>query len=105
MTNKATNRLINIQLIRISGGLSNNLYLCQMIADLTQLTLIRANDVEASALGAIWCLAEHTEKIKPTEWLSHLDNVSFIAKEHQTLINRFEQWQNIMTKLTHSRHM
>jgi len=79
--------------IRVSGGLSKNSFLCQLLADVSQLDVIRNEQVEASILGSVWWLAK-----QPEQWMNHLSNDVFKAKRNEKLKARYQLWKSEMNK-------
>ncbi|KGJ95681.1 FGGY family carbohydrate kinase [Thalassotalea sp. ND16A] len=79
----------------ITGGLAKHDDLCQLIADLSGLNILRKQQVEASALGAVWSLAG-----QPVDWLTELSTQQFIAHKNSALLHRFKLWTTAMDDLT-----
>jgi len=79
--------------IQVSGGLSKNSFLCQLLADVSQLNIVRNEQVEASILGSVWWLAK-----QPEQWLIHLSNDVFKAKCNEKLEARYQLWKSEMAK-------
>ncbi|WP_111977458.1 FGGY family carbohydrate kinase [Algibacillus agarilyticus] len=92
----------NLTQILISGGMANRDDICQMLADLTQISIIRKPQIEASALGAIWLLKnQYTNR---NEWLfenssSGHKKVKFDPIANPQLTQRFHLWQQAMNKI------
>ncbi|MDX1344309.1 MAG: FGGY family carbohydrate kinase [Sedimenticolaceae bacterium] len=80
-----------IRHIRISGGLSNQDLLCQKLANLSGLHVIRTNQPEATARGIAWLAAE-----KPASWIlgkeerfcPHEDNL--LQRRYRAFTHRLE---------------
>lgn len=90
--------------IQISGGLANNLSICQLLADVTGLIVKKKQDVEATSLGAAFYLAG-----QPKNWLMALTTKTFTPQQSQqtnvysarkAVIKRYQMWQNHIEKLT-----
>ncbi len=76
--------------IKISGGLSILDGVCQKLSDLTQMTVTRAIDKEATLLGLFQLLSNFQVSI------SQYDDDSFKPMDNQALVNRFKKWQKEM---------
>jgi len=80
--------------LTLSGGMSNNTALCQMLADLAGYKVKCPNEVEASVLGSIWWLANCPEK-----WLPELKYQHYLPQENKRLKKRYQVWKVEMDKL------
>jgi glycerol kinase len=78
----------------VSGGMSNNMALCQMLADLSGYKVKAPNEVEASVLGSIWWLADC-----PKNWLPELAYKYYLPRENAELKSRYVMWSVEMDKL------
>ncbi len=85
----------DITTLIITGGSAKNDDLCQLIADLSGLKVLRKQQIEASALGAVWSLAG-----QPVDWLAELSSQPFIARKNSALSQRFRLWTAVMEDLT-----
>ena len=83
-----------LESIILSGGMSNNAVLCQMLADLSGYQVKCPSEVEASALGSIWWLAN-----RPKKWLPELKYQFYLPQENSHLKNRYQLWKAEMDKL------
>ncbi len=83
-------RIKSNSVIKISGGLSILDGVCQKLSDLTQMTVTRATDKEATLLGLLQLLTDFRANI------SKCDNDSFRATDNPALVNRFVEWQKEM---------
>jgi len=79
--------------ICVSGGLSQHDGICQRLADLSGLTVVRCEDAEASARGAAFWLAGC-----PVHWAAGLQREQFKPKQNAPLRKRYEQWQGVMQR-------
>lgn len=86
----------------VSGGLSNDGNLCQLIADLLQITVDVPAESEASITGSIWWLAG-----SPANWqCNHIEKTYKPIKSEEcsessdSLRTRYILWQKEMKKLT-----
>lgn len=86
------NQLGAAQKIYISGGLSNANAVCQKIADLTQITVYRSENADATLQG-IACMAAGI----PRNWKSSASQEIFSPQKKSNLSKRFELWQNAMS--------
>ncbi|GAA5214213.1 FGGY family carbohydrate kinase [Corallincola platygyrae] len=77
--------------IDINGGLSRVNYLCQAIANLSGIEVVRQQENEGSALGCAWWLAGC-----PEQWRTNDAFTRFIPSEMPSLQNRFKAWQQAM---------
>ena len=77
--------------IRVTGGLSNADCLCQKLANLLQIPVIRSEQTEATAMGLAFLTANG-----PEEWLPSTNGKSFNAKEDGALYKRFKAWEAAM---------
>ena len=86
-TQKTTN-------IIISGGLSNLDGLCQQLADLSNISVKRPSEHEATAKGLAYLTA-----MRPTEW-SGIDNCkTFTPQPNPALHQRFQQWSQTLAQI------
>jgi len=80
--------------IVVSGGMSNNVILCQMLADLSGYQVKSPSEVEASVMGSIWWLADC-----PKKWLPTLNYRYYLAQSNSELLNRYQLWKTAMAAL------
>ena len=81
----------NINLIRVTGGLSNSDCLCQKLADLLQLPVIREKQTEATAMGLAFLAAG-----SPPSWNPASEEQRFAPGNDNILQSRFNQWESAM---------
>lgn len=90
--------------IFLSGGLSKDDNLVQLIAELTNMPIFIFKESEASILGCVWWLAgqpldwQHSKHIKivlPTDTYESVPNYN----TKKNLLQRFKQWRKEMTSL------
>ncbi len=84
---KKTQRLDEIVL---TGGLSQNNYLCRAIEILSGMSVLRSDTKEATALGVAYCLAQ-----QPSREVN-LEPISSISLDATVLNERFERWSAAM---------
>lgn len=81
--------------IVVSGGLANSDFICQSLADLSGLPVVRVEECEASARGAAYLLAAG-----PIDWAvlkqQIFQPVPIENNGQSTITQRFEQWQQQM---------
>jgi len=87
----------NLQKIVVSGGLSQSDVFCRRLADLTNTPVWRPEEVEASARGAAYLLAQQSKvgrAISAAKW-SELAGTEFTPRQEtqQALQQRFERWR------------
>ena len=82
-----------IKEIRITGGLSNADCLCQKLANLLQMPIIRAEQTEATAMGLAYLTAQ-----SPDDWQVPGEWKSFDCDEDKLLQGRFQRWESEMSK-------
>lgn len=80
--------------ITISGGLSKLNGLCQRIADLSGINLIRPQQHEATATGLAYLIAA-----RPLLWPAYKDSQTFTASNNPALKQRFQQWSTALDKI------
>lgn len=76
-----------LKTLKVSGGLSQLNGLCQKLADLSQLTVQRSTNPEATAQGAAW-LSAHC----PENWFKAIPEKQFITSIKPDLLSRFEDF-------------
>ncbi|NOY72325.1 MAG: hypothetical protein GXP14_08105 [Gammaproteobacteria bacterium] len=76
--------------IRVSGGLSLIPGLCQKLADLTQCSVSRSDQTEATAKGLAWLLAQQPAQTTTYCFYSPQKNIE--------LLQRYRKWLTIMDK-------
>ena len=79
--------------IYISGGLSGADAICQKIADLTQISVYRSENADATLQG-IACMAAGI----PVVWKSSGVEEIFQSRFDESLQKRFARWQEAMSK-------
>ena len=78
--------------IEISGGLSNNAYVCQCLADLSGVTVIKRSTTEATARGIAWlALQDHAY------WINQAEAISYQPAANQHLAQRYVRFQEYLT--------
>lgn len=87
--------------ILISGGLARFDGLCQRIADLSDLTVIRMETDEATAGGLAWLLACHSGGNR-NRW-QEVEQQIFPPAENPPLRGRYRHWQHEMEAALHRR--
>ena len=81
----AMQQITPLRQLKIGGGLSQLDGLCQKIADLSQLSVERIAETEATAQGAAWLAADC-----PAQWRKHDKNDLFIPADRADLSTRFQ---------------
>lgn len=82
-----------IKEVKLTGGLSNSNCLCQKLANLLRIPVIRAEQTEATAMGLAFLVAG-----SPEEWKVSDTGDSFTARQDELLHNRYRQWLVEMNK-------
>lgn len=82
-----------MQKIRISGGLSKAAGVCQRLADLTSITVLRSENSDATLQGLAYTVAG-----LPNVWNELAQDESFLPQENLNLHHRFTIWQQAMTR-------
>ena len=77
--------------IYISGGLSRADGLCQRLADLTDVTVQRSDNTDATLQGVAFTAAG-----MPAQWQPQGDDDKFVPRQNLLLRQRFETWQHAM---------
>lgn len=80
-----------IRVIRISGGFSKSNAICQKLADISELAVIRSDNADATLQGAA-CMATG---LSPN-WRPGLQEEIFLPQENAALTRRFQVWQGAM---------
>jgi glycerol kinase len=80
-----------IKQLVISGGLAQLDGICQRIADLSGLPVIRPTECEATALGVAFCLAD-----QPVQWPIMTDSEYFLPKNNPQLLEDCRIWNHYM---------
>jgi glycerol kinase len=81
----------SVKQLLISGGLSQLDGVCQRLADLSGLPVVRPQDCEATALGIANCLAGQPEKwpvLHNAQW--------FVPEKNSAFLQRYVYWQSMM---------
>ena len=79
--------------IKMTGGLSRADCLCQKLANLLQLPVIRSEQAEATAMGLAYLVAQC-----PSTWQVSDNGQVFYPEEDALLMQRFEAWQKEMSR-------
>ena len=83
-----------LNVIYISGGLSQLDGMCQKLADLSGLAVLRYEDPEATARGAAWLVSDNVE-----EWNDQVKYDTFEPKNNPALLDRYRTMTNILNEL------
>ncbi len=87
-------RLPSLACIVVGGGLSSCRYLCECIADLSQLPVTRLGERELTARGLAYLVAA-----QPQTWLGDAQLTQFPSQHNPALIDRQSLWRGHMTAL------
>jgi glycerol kinase len=79
--------------IIVTGGLSRFSMLCQRLADLSQVSVHRPPDHEATALGVAYLAAGC-----PLHWAKPGRGTQFLPAPNDELRRRFNRWKSVMDK-------
>ncbi|XP_055376205.1 putative glycerol kinase 5 [Condylostylus longicornis] len=92
----------NLKCIRVDGGVSKNNFICQLIADLTNLNVERATATEASVLGSAFVVAFNEglcTNIKELKKFRKIDRIFEprieIGLEYKT---KLKVWEDVLTR-------
>ena len=80
--------------IIISGGLSKLNGLCQLVADLSDIKLIRPQEHEATATGLAYLIAA-----LPLNWPGFKNTKIFTPGDNQAIKQRYQQWSITLDKI------
>jgi len=80
--------LPHLKQILTGGGLSACRYLCECVATLTGLPVIRIQEPELTAKGIAWLVAG-----QPDNWHEVTDLASYLAVADDALLARYQRWQ------------
>jgi glycerol kinase len=87
-------QLPDLRGIIVGGGLSSSRYLCECLADLSGLPVTRLGELELTAKGLAYLVAN-----QPTEWLRDSRSSQFIPQAGSALPLRQQQWRRAMAAL------
>jgi len=87
-------KFIPLKQLKVGGGLSQLNGLCQKIADLSQLSVERITETEATARGAAWLAADC-----PESWNENKPGKRFTPQSNSGLKQRFKQFTNELNRL------
>ncbi len=82
---------VPLRRIRISGGLSKARHLCQHLANLTGMEVIRPHVTEATAQGAAWLAAG-----RPSRWASFGPTETFLPQFDARLQARYQRFRDLI---------
>ncbi|HID82191.1 MAG TPA: hypothetical protein EYH06_05755 [Chromatiales bacterium] len=82
----------NIKSIRLTGGLANSKAVCQLLADLSGLTVMRPDMTEATARGSAWLASELDEP-----WPAGSETRYYTPMPNPLLQSRFQQFYEFLT--------
>jgi len=85
------NNSANISTVRVTGGLSRSDCLCQKLANLLQMSIVRSDQAEATAMGLAFLTAG-----RPASWQVASDEKIFKAESDIPLQLRFDRWEIAM---------
>jgi len=78
--------------ITLAGGLSTNPVVCQLLANITGLDVVRLEEQEATSLGVFHLLKN--DGFQRTD----SDSATFNPLSDQMVVNRYHQWQEMMSQ-------
>jgi glycerol kinase len=78
----------------VGGGLSNCNYLCECLADLSTLAVLRLGERELTARGLAFLVAG-----RPATWLADQHTTRFMPSDYPVLRQREQRWQQAMAEL------
>lgn len=81
-----------IESLAIGGGLAQSNYLCECLADLCGLTVLRSGERELTAKGLAYLIAD-----QPANWRASAHAFSFTPQDNPGLAQRYEQWRALMS--------
>jgi len=87
-------QLPDLRHIIVGGGLSSSRYLCECLADLSGLPVTRLGELELTAKGLAYLVAN-----QPTEWLRDTRSSRFTPQAGGALLLRQQQWRLAMAAL------
>lgn len=91
-----------LNFFRVDGGVSKNDFICQLIADLTQLNVERAKDSELSALGAGFLAGLNLNVWKSRDELLRLREIDkvFTPNENnfKTVLEKMKCWERAVDR-------
>lgn len=82
-----------VQRIQVSGGLAQLKGLCQRLADIAGLPILRSAQIEATARGVAWLLAD----AQGLGWTDQLFD-TFEPESNPAVLERFHRWRDEMDK-------
>lgn len=83
----------------VGGGLSACQYLCECLADLTRLPVMRLAEHELTAKGLAYLVAD-----RPTAWLRDTRSSQFTPQSAEALLARQQRWRLAMAALQQQRN-
>ncbi|XP_017000952.2 glycerol kinase 5 [Drosophila takahashii] len=93
-----------LQMIRVDGGVSRNDFVCQFLADLSQLRVERAENAESSIMGATFMAGINHGIWRDVEDLKCFRKVERIfeprPKEFDTIANRMDKWSRTIARFS-----
>lgn len=87
-----------VRVIRISGGFSKSNAICQKLADISELNVIRSDNADATLQGAA-CMATGLS----SNWQPECQQETFVPQENAALTKRFHVWQGAMDNWLNTR--
>nr|XP_016926299.2 putative glycerol kinase 5 [Drosophila suzukii] len=93
-----------LHMIRVDGGVSRNDFVCQFLADLSQLSVERAKNTESSIMGATFMAGINQGIWRDVEDLKCFRKVERIfeprPKEYDTIANRMDKWSRTIARFS-----
>ncbi|XP_052848085.1 putative glycerol kinase 5 [Drosophila gunungcola] len=93
-----------LQRIRVDGGVSRNDFVCQFLADLSQLSVERAENAESSIMGATFMAGINHGIWRNVEDLKCFRQVERIfeprPKEYKTIATRMDKWVQAIARFS-----
>lgn len=92
----------SFSVIRVDGGVSKNDFICQLLADLTNLNVERADSCELSALGACFLAGLNTGVWQERDDLTKLRKVEKTFEprknKHEKAIAKMKSWERAIER-------
>ncbi|KAH8234785.1 hypothetical protein KR032_003158 [Drosophila birchii] len=93
-----------LEMIRVDGGVSRNDFVCQFLADLSQLRVERAENAESSIMGATFMAGLNHGIWRSVEDLKCFRHVERVfeprPKEHAKIVARMDKWSRAIARFS-----
>ena len=84
--------------LRLSGGVTTNRWLCQKLADLTRCQIIRPDQIESTVLGVARLLGKPSDQSTSAPESASVKATNFAPRQNHLIQERYDLFQSLISK-------